>query len=64
MVSHAVCILSEASRDRLLSELRQLAEAHPDEAGVRELLALGLSHTWHWLGEEGDAAKRAAANGS
>ena len=45
-------------RDELLEELRGLAEAHPDEAAVRERLAGGLFNTLNDAKEENDLGRR------
>ncbi|MGB8770566.1 MAG: hypothetical protein WCC92_13175 [Candidatus Korobacteraceae bacterium] len=55
-------------RDALLEELRQLARAYPEDAAVREGLAMGLLNTLvHAKQEEalewGDAAGGAPATG-
>jgi hypothetical protein len=49
-----------ARRDALLGELRALREGHPDDAAVREQLAMGLVHKWFYADAEDDVERRGA----
>ncbi|MGZ9111621.1 MAG: hypothetical protein ACXW3X_11180 [Rhodoplanes sp.] len=47
-------------RDALLDELRALARAHPDNAAVRENLAIGLFNAFHHAKAKNDLVRRDA----
>ena len=44
----------------LLTELRQLAQAYPDDAAVRMQRVGALLVAWIWLDEEGDIPEKEA----